>query len=332
MRPPSCWSHKGRIKAKMHRSILRMRSKDNMRKSNTQPAWKILAPIDLSINAEGPVAHATNIALAMGAELTLLYVVDQRCNSRRGRLRWPSNALNDVLADCAVHRLILPAGNPAETIARYAEFINADLLAMTSEHYGKWPRFWKHSVTRDVMRWTKRPVCVTDLRSADANYRFRCRRILCMLTLDGTDDQLLLHAQALAQRSASDLILLGVVPEVDERILLETILGFDRPLSPSVALERIRVLGEGLYVRCETSVLIGSPYNCIRIAAREHGADVVVAARPSEGWTESNYLDMQSVLRRLPCPLISVTESLPSVRSITREREAAPDFEHASSF
>ena len=63
-----------------------------------------------------------------------------------------------------------------------------------------------------------------------------------MLTLDGTDDQLLLHAQALAQRSASDLILLGVVPEVDEGILLETILGFDRPLSPSVALERIRVL------------------------------------------------------------------------------------------
>jgi len=206
MRPPSCWSHKGRTKAKLHRSILRIRSNNNMRKSNTQPAWKILAPIDLSINAEGPVAHATNIALAMGAELTLLYVVDQRCNSWRGRLRWPSNALNDVLADCAVHRLILPAGNPAETIARYAEFINADLLAMTSEHYGKWSRFWKHSVTRDVMRWTKRPVCVTDLRSADADYRFRCRRILCMLTLDGTDDQLLLHVQVLAQRSASDLM------------------------------------------------------------------------------------------------------------------------------
>jgi nucleotide-binding universal stress UspA family protein len=114
-----------------------MRSNTNMRKTNTQPAWKILAPIDLSINAERPVEHATNIALAMGAELTLLYVVDQRCNSRRGRLRWPSNVLNDVLTDCAVHRLILPAGNPAETIARYAEFINADLLAMTSEHYGR---------------------------------------------------------------------------------------------------------------------------------------------------------------------------------------------------
>jgi nucleotide-binding universal stress UspA family protein len=297
-----------------------------------QPAWKILAPIDLSIDAEGPVEHATNIALAMGAELTLLYVVDQRCNSRRGQLRWPSSALNDALTDCAVHRLILPAGNPAETIARYAEFINADLVAMTSEHYWRWPRFWKHSVIRDVMSCTKRPVCVADLRSADVDYRFRCRRILCMLNLDGTDDQLLLHAQALAQRCASDLILLGVVPEVDEGILLETILGFDRPLSPSVALERIRVLGEGLSVRYETSVLIGSPYNCIRMAAREHGADVVVAERPSQAWTESNYLDMRSLLRKLPCPLISVIGSSPAARSIAQDREAAPEFEHASSF
>jgi nucleotide-binding universal stress UspA family protein len=303
-----------------------------MRKSNMQPAWKILAPIDLSINAEGPVEHATNIAVAMGAELTLLHVVDQRRNSRRGRLRWPSNALNDVLTDCAVHRLILPAGDPAETIARYAEFINADLLAVTSEHYGRWSRFWTHSVTRDVMRCTKRPVCVTDRRSANGDFSFRCRKILCVLTLDGTDDQLLTHAQSLAQRSASDLVLLGVVPEVDEGIMLETILGFDRPLSPSVALERIRVLGEGLSVRHETSVMIGSPYNCIRIAARERGADVVIAARPSPGSTESKYLDMQSVLRSLPCTLISVTGSLPSARSILGEREASPDFERASSF
>jgi nucleotide-binding universal stress UspA family protein len=297
-----------------------------------QPAWKILAPIDLSINAEGPVEHAINIALAMGAELTLLYVADRRCNNRRSRLNWPSNALNDVLTDCAVHRLILPAGNPAETIARYAEFINADLLAITSEHYGRWSRFWEQSVTREVVRCTKRPVCVTDLRTADAGYRFRCRRILCMLNLDGTDDQLLMHAQVLAQRSASDLILLGIVPEIDEELVLETILGFDRPLSPSVALERIRVLGEGLSVRYETSVLIGSPYNCIRMAAREHGADVVVAERPSQGWTESNYLDMRSLLRKLPCPLISVIGSSPAARSIAQDREAAPEFEHASSF
>ena len=296
-----------------------------------QPVWKVLAPIDLSIDPEGPVEHATNIAKAMGAELTLLYVVDQRWYKRMGRLRWPPNALNEAWTGCDIHRRVLP-GNPAETISRYADFINADLLAMTSENYGRWSRSWKHSVTGDVMGCTRRPVCVTDLRSADADYRFRCRRILCALSLDGTDDPLVLQAEALAQRSGGDLILMGVVPGIDEGLLLETVPGFDRPLSPSLAVERIQALGKGISVPYRTLVMIGSPYNCIRVAAREHYADVVMAARPSPGRTESNCLYMRSVLRRLLCPLVSVTGSLASVRSITREREAAPEFEHASSF
>jgi nucleotide-binding universal stress UspA family protein len=47
-----------------------------------QPAWKVLAPIDLSVGPEGAVEHAINIAIALGAELTLLHVVDQRWNKR----------------------------------------------------------------------------------------------------------------------------------------------------------------------------------------------------------------------------------------------------------
>src|SRR6476469_9029691 len=95
-------------------------------KGSMQPAWQVLAPIDLSIEPEGPVEHATNIARAMGADLTLLYVVDRGWCKRP---RWPLNALNQA-GD--IHRLILP-GDPARTISRYAEFINANLLAMTSE-------------------------------------------------------------------------------------------------------------------------------------------------------------------------------------------------------
>ena len=59
-----------------------------------QPAWKVLAPIDLSVDPEGPVDHAINIARAMRAELTLLYVVDQRWYKRARRLGWPLNALS----------------------------------------------------------------------------------------------------------------------------------------------------------------------------------------------------------------------------------------------
>ena len=101
---------------------------------------------------------------------------------------------------------------------------------MTSEKYEGWTRFWKHSVTGEVMESTRRPVCVTDLRLADTDYRFRSRRILCVLNLDGTDDPLVLQAEALAQRSGGELILLGVVPEIDEGLLLEAIPGLDRPV------------------------------------------------------------------------------------------------------
>lgn len=289
-----------------------------------QTTWHVLAPIDLSIEPEGPVEHAMNIARAMDADLTLLYVADP---AWRKAPRWPSNAVNQP-GD--IHRLILP-GHPAETISRYAEFINADLLAMTSENYVRWSRFWKHSVTEDVMGRTGRPLCVTDLRSVDTDYRFRSRRILCALSLDGTDDPLILQAEALAQQSGGELILLGVVPANDEGLLLESLPGYDRPLSPNLAVERIRVLGNGISVPYRTSIEIGSAYNCIRDAAQKYRADIVMAARPSPGQRESNYLDMRWLLRRLPCPLVSVTEGVASTRSNTQKQEAAvPEFAHAS--
>src|SRR5688572_4910315 len=99
------------------------------------------------------------------------------------------------------------------------------------------------------MKSTRRPVCVTHLRRTDAEYRFQSRRILCALNLDGTDDPLILHAEALAQRSGADLILLGVVPDIDEGLLLRTITGMDRPLSAKLAVERIRELGTGISVQ-----------------------------------------------------------------------------------
>jgi nucleotide-binding universal stress UspA family protein len=296
-----------------------------------QPAWKVLAPIDLSVDSEGPVDHAINIASAMRAELSLLYVVDRRWYKRERRLGWPPNALGRAPTDCDIHRLVLP-GNPAETISRYAAFIKADLVAMTSENYGRWARSWKHSVTGDVMESTRRLVCITDLRSAETDYRFRCRRILCVPNLDGTDDPLVFQAEALAQRSGGELILLGAVPEINEGLVLEAIPGLDRPLSPNLAVERIRELGKGISVPYRTSVMIGSLYKCIRVAAREHTADIVMAARPSAGRMESYCLDMRSVLERISCPLVSTTGSSAAVRPIAHESEAAPVLEYASGF
>jgi nucleotide-binding universal stress UspA family protein len=296
-----------------------------------QPPWKVLAPIDLAVDPEGSVDHAINIATAMRAELTLLYVVDQRWYKRARRLAWPRNALGRTQTPCTIHRLVLP-GDAVETITRYADFIKADLVAMTSGKYEQWTSFWNHSVTGNVLEITQRPVCVTDLRLVETNYRFRSRRILCVLNLDGTDDQLILQAESLAQRSGGELILLGVVPELDEGLLIEAIHGVDRPLSANVAVKRLRELGKGIFVPYKTSVMMGSPYKCISAAAREHTADIVMAARSSPGRMESYCLDMRSVLRRISCPLVSVTGSAVAERPIAPQTEEAPVLEYASGF
>ena len=45
--------------------------------------------------------------------------------------------------------------------------------------------------------------------------------------------------------------------------------------------------------------MIGSPHNCIRVAAQEHAADLVVVAR-------GGILDLRSIAARLSCPLLSI--------------------------
>jgi nucleotide-binding universal stress UspA family protein len=289
-----------------------------------RPISKVLAPIDLSVDPERPVAHAINIAKAIGAELTLLYVASQRPSKRIVRFRWPSNASE-------FHRLVLP-GNPVETISRYADFIEADLLAMSSNNYGRWSRLWKRSTTGEVMKFTRRPVCVTDSGSIDPESSFDCRRILCALKLDGSDDPLILHAESLAQRSGADLLLLGVVPDLDEGLLLQTITGVDRPLSAKLALERIRELGTGISVPWRTSVVTGSPYKCIRAAAREHSADLVMATRALPCSTEWDCFDMRSIFSRLSRPLVTVRPNWVAPHTIADDVEAGLTLERVSSF
>jgi hypothetical protein len=90
----------------------------------------------------------------------------------------------------------------------------------------------------DLMISTDRPVHVTGFPDTDS--RFQCRRILCVLTLDGTDSPTILQAQVLADRSGGELMLLSTVPEVSEGLLYDAIAGSGCPLSMNLAVERIR--------------------------------------------------------------------------------------------
>ena len=55
--------------------------------------WELLAPIDLSRPAEAGVQYAFGVATALGADLHLLYVIDDHRN-HEAQQDWPSNRLN----------------------------------------------------------------------------------------------------------------------------------------------------------------------------------------------------------------------------------------------
>jgi nucleotide-binding universal stress UspA family protein len=280
-------------------------------------ALKILAPIDFSVDPRAPVEQAINVARAIGADLMLLNVADPRS---RG-FGWPQGPFDRTLPG-HVDKFIVPGSVP-ETIASFAEFVDADLVLMISEHYGRWTRFWKWSVTAHVMESTDRPVLVTGL--ADTDSRFHCRRILCALTLDGTDGATVLQAEALARRSGGEPVLLSAVPDVSEGLLYEAIFGADRPLSTCLALDRLREIPRGLSVPYKTSVMIGSPHKCIGLAAQEYAADIVVAARAK--------LDVRALFRGLTCPMLSIARKSLAVCPIgAGAADSLPELSKAAGF
>jgi nucleotide-binding universal stress UspA family protein len=251
---------------------------------------KILAPIDLSAKAEPAVEYAVDLAHVLGAQLTLLHVTDADSD----RTEWPPYAFDTGLPG-GVERFVA-RGSVAGTISAFAEYVDAGMILMTSENRDRWTPFWKHSVTGAVLGSTTRPVLVAGLRKADSH--FCCQRIVCVLSLDGSDEAILRQAEELTRRTRSELILVAAVPEPSVGLYYEAGFGANRPLSTRLAAKRLREAGRNLSVLYKTWVSTGSLPRCVDLAAREYSPDLVIAARGK--------LNME-IVRRVHCPVLFVT-------------------------
>ena len=123
---------------------------------------------------------------------------------------------------------------------------------------------------------------------------------------DEADESTVLQAEALARRSGGELILLGIVPEIDEAMLYKAWPGEARPLSSRLAADRLRKIATSLSASCKTLVMIGSQYRCIGLAARQCAADMVVVSRSG--------MEMR-LFRRLTCPVLSVARAASNSRA-----------------
>jgi nucleotide-binding universal stress UspA family protein len=272
-----------------------------------QSVWKILAPVDLNEHTGSAVEHAIDVANATAAELVLLHVLDRGFYRGAPKAGWPPEAMGTVDGSTNIRRIVLP-GDPAATISRYADLINANMVLMTSGSRG-WTRLWKGSLTTEVLDSTCRPVQITSLKHIDGEYRFRCRNILCVLALDGTDDPIIECATALAARTGAEIGILHVLPETSEALLSWGMAGSDRPLSRAVAIERIGALSDSLPASYIAAIMRGALHKNIAAAAKQMTADVILVGRAKPGAWAPACPDPGAVLTRATCPVLSVPVS-----------------------
>jgi nucleotide-binding universal stress UspA family protein len=266
--------------------------------------WKILAPVDLRSEAEARVQHALNVAEALDGDLTLVYVIDGRCN-RATPVEWPRSAMA-AHRNYDVRRVVL-AGSVAETVGRYADDLGADLVTLTAGPYRAWKRLWRKSATADIETATDRPVCFA--RRAAPFPLTGFRSVLCEVALDGTDDPCIRFSEEVAHRCDATLVLLHVVPEATEALLGFGVPGNEeRPLRKQVAELRMRELTSAMSFPHLTAITTGSAYSSLAELAREHNADLVITGRRNGALSG---VEADALLSRVSCPVISVPAGPP---------------------
>jgi nucleotide-binding universal stress UspA family protein len=265
----------------------------------------MLAAVDLSRRAHESVQHALALADALSAGLELLYVADSGSFKDDGANVWPPVDWSQLSANFNLCWRIV-RGKTVQTIATHAEAINADMVVLTTRNLGTLSSMWRGSKTRELLRTTPRPVCIASADELDGDYRFRNRRIVCVVGLDGKEKGLIDYAQDIAERSSSELVLLHVVPEPNEGLLQFAVDAGSRPLSRERAASQLRELLGELRLPAFTSVMVGEPSKCIPLASREHSADLVMMSR-AYGKSHGVYSgELERVLRRLRCPLLTI--------------------------
>lgn len=263
---------------------------------------QILAPINLSKPAEDDIRYALHIARAFRADLHLLHVGD---SSSAGLAQsWPVDALRygetEVEVHCAVRK-----GEVAFTIARHAEELDADLVFLRSRRYGSWKRFFRSSVTEEVMRLSRRPVGVAPATSI-TDLPIPGDRIVCLVGLDGKEAMLVRYATDLASARGAELVLAHIVPESSEALLFHAADGGLRPLSKERAGRQLLNLTRGLPVPVKMSLWVGDVAEGVRRTVREHSADLVLAARSHSGVAAVYGNELDWLAGTAGCPLVTV--------------------------
>ena len=169
---------------------------------------------------EAQARYAIDVAKILRGDVTLLYVIDTASSRPARELEWPPIP-TAALHDCQIQRVTV-CGPVAETVAGYAGDTNTGLIVLTSRRHVRWAQVWSKSKTSAIVADTRCPVSVAKAgASTPAGVRFR--RILCVVSLDGSDDAAVRYADAFAARTGGELHLMHVLQEMPEALFMYSI-------------------------------------------------------------------------------------------------------------
>lgn len=262
------------------------------------PFKKILFPVDFSEHSIGAARYVEAFAGRFDAALTLLHVAelpgynDLMPDSLAQKRRHLESFLAAELEYFQVER-ILAEGDPAGNIVNTAKAGHFDLIMMPTHGLGGFRRFLLGSVTAKVLHDADCPVWTgVHLEEAPSLDKIVFRSFLCAVNLEPHSKQVIECAVELANEYRAKLSVVHVPHALgdadDARRQIDELLG---PAATQAAV----------------MVEKGEVSSVMAVLASKLEADLTVIGRnPASGVLGRLRTDAYSIIRRSPCPVISV--------------------------
>jgi nucleotide-binding universal stress UspA family protein len=270
-------------------------------------------PFDVARDSQQQIRYGRTVAASMSAELSLLHVAGSNWRGHRASLspKWHPDLDTRTFSSHTVLR-----GNPAETIASYADFIDADLILMPTRGRGIVGQILFGSTTMDVLRIANRPLWVAKPQSVTTERPVRCKRILCGVELGPQGESVLRYAARLAKACGGELLIVHAVPEISEAMLM--VYGLDDSgeieLLPEAAHRKVSSMAANIDVSYQVEAKIGDVAAILRKLAKRWQADVVIVGRGRRTNQWQLGANIGDIIVRSPCPVITHPGRAKSIR------------------
>lgn len=282
---------------------------------------RILLPVDGSTGAEEALYHAGEIAVWTGGTVQLLFVADTARDSvtvveedvvdaleREGRdvVEEAGSVLDSLGADYSTD---VVQGDPASTIAEYADQYDYDVVVVPTQGNGGLSRTLLGSVTEKVVRLCERPV-MTVRTGTDRSLSFPYERILVPTDGSSAATAAAEHALDAAASMEATVHVLSVVDDVLLGIDVRAGLSEADEEAAEEAVADVVAAAEARGVDAVRHVERGSPHEAILDTVEATEADAVVMGKTGKRGVDRILLGSvaEKTIRTSPVPVVGVRE------------------------